>query len=95
MIQKIRVAYEFALSMWRKGRSLQLRVNGSIYHQKTDGSNLAPDLGNNGFQGSAGYTIKHQSSILKQKIMVSNTREESFPADNNMAGDKRLKPPEY
>ena len=29
-------------------------INGSIYHQKTDGSNLAPDLGNNGFQGSAG-----------------------------------------
>ena len=50
------------VAMWRKGRSLQLRLNGSIYHQKTDGSNLAPDLGNNGFQGSAGYQI---SSLLK------------------------------
>lgn len=50
------------VAMWRKGRSLQLRLNGSIYHQKTDGSNLAPDLGNNGFQGSAGYQV---SSLLK------------------------------
>jgi outer membrane receptor protein involved in Fe transport len=50
------------VAMWRKGRSLQLRINGSIYHQKTDGSNLAPDLGNNGFQGSAGYQV---SALLK------------------------------
>ena len=50
------------VAMWRKGRSLQLRLNGSIYHQKTDGTNLAPDLGNNGFQGSAGYQV---SSLLK------------------------------
>jgi len=39
-----------------------MRVNGSIYHQKTDGSNLAPDLGNNGFQGSAGYQV---SALVK------------------------------
>lgn len=50
------------VAMWRKGRSLQLRVNGSLYHQKTDGSNLAPDLGNNGFQGSAGYQA---SALIK------------------------------
>ena len=45
------------VAMWRKGRSLQVRLNGSIYYQNTDGSNLAPDLGNNGFQGNAGYQI--------------------------------------
>ena len=50
------------VAMWRKGRALQMRVNGSIYHQKTDGSNLAPDLGNNGFQGSAGYQV---SALVK------------------------------
>ena len=45
------------VAMWRRGRTLQLRLNGSIYYQDTDGSNLAPDLGNNGFQGNAGYQI--------------------------------------
>ena len=50
------------VAMWRKGRSLQLRLNGSVYYQNTDGSNLAPDLGNNGFQGSAGYQV---SALVK------------------------------
>lgn len=45
------------VAMWRKGRSIQLRLNGSLYHQATDGSNLAPDLGNNGIQGDAGYQV--------------------------------------
>ncbi len=50
------------VAMWRRGRALQLRVNGSIYHQNTDGSNLAADLGNNGFQGNAGYQV---SALVK------------------------------
>ena len=51
------------VAMWRRGRTLQLRLNGSIYYQDTDGSNLAPDLGNNGFQGNAGYQISGQGRV--------------------------------
>ena len=50
------------VAMWRKGRTLQVRLNGSVYYQSTDGSNLAPDLGNNGFQGNAGYQV---SALVK------------------------------
>ena len=64
------------VAMWRKGRSLQLRINGSIYHQKTDGSNLAPDLGNNGFQGSAGYQV---SALLVKEVGRSKSTADTGP----------------
>ena len=58
------------VAMWRKGRTLQVRLNGSVYYQSTDGSNLAPDLGNNGFQGNAGYQV---SALVKGAGRFSST----------------------
>ena len=66
------------VAMWRKGRTLQLRLNGSIYYQSTDGSNLAPDLGNNGFQGNAGYQV---SALVKGDWKVQVNGRYRAPAE--------------
>ena len=66
------------VAMWRKGRTLQVRLNGSIYYQSTDGSNLAPDLGNNGFQGNAGYQV---SALVKGDWKVQIDGRYRAPAE--------------
>jgi len=66
------------VAMWRKGRTLQVRLNGSVYYQSTDGSNLAPDLGNNGFQGNAGYQV---SLLLKGDWKVQVDGRYRAPAE--------------
>ena len=66
------------VAMWRKGRTLQVRLNGSVYHQSTDGSNLAPDLGNNGFQGNAGYQV---SALVKGNWKVQIDGRYRAPAE--------------
>ena len=66
------------VAMWRKGRTLQFRLNGSVYYQSTDGSNLAPDLGNNGFQGNAGYQV---SALVKGDWKVQVDGRYRAPAE--------------
>jgi outer membrane receptor protein involved in Fe transport len=66
------------VAMWRKGRTLQVRLNGSVYYQSTDGSNLAPDLGNNGFQGNAGYQV---SALVKGDWKVQLDGRYRAPAE--------------
>jgi iron complex outermembrane receptor protein len=66
------------VAMWRKGRTLQIRLNGSVYYQSTDGSNLAPDLGNNGFQGNAGYQV---SALVKGDWKVQLDGRYRAPAE--------------
>ena len=66
------------VAMWRKGRTLQVRLNGSVYYQSTDGSNLAPDLGNNGFQGNAGYQV---SALVKGDWKVQVDGRYRAPAE--------------
>ena len=66
------------VAMWRKGRTLQVRLNGSVYYQNTDGSNLAPDLGNNGFQGNAGYQV---SALVKGDWKVQIDGRYRAPAE--------------
>ena len=66
------------VAMWRKGRTLQLRLNGSVYYQSTDGTNLAPDLGNNGFQGNAGYQV---SALVKGDWKVQIDGRYRAPAE--------------
>ena len=66
------------VAMWRKGRTLQVRLNGSVYFQSTDGSNLAPDLGNNGFQGNAGYQV---SALVKGDWKVQVDGRYRAPAE--------------
>ncbi len=66
------------VAMWRRGRTLQVRINGSIYYQSTDGSNLAPDLGNNGFQGNAGYQV---SALVKGDWKVQIDGRYRAPAE--------------
>ena len=66
------------VAMWRKGRTLQVRLNGSVYYQSTDGTNLAPDLGNNGFQGNAGYQV---SALVKGDWKVQVDGRYRAPAE--------------
>ena len=66
------------VAMWRKGRTLQVRLNGSVYYQSTNGSNLAPDLGNNGFQGNAGYQV---SALVKGDWKVQLDGRYRAPAE--------------
>lgn len=66
------------VAMWRRGRTLQVRLNGSVYYQSTDGSNLAPDLGNNGFQGNAGYQV---SALVKGDWKVQVDGRYRAPAE--------------